>query len=244
MTTAGLLVFVAAAVAWILRSGTGRNGRLLIPVALLLLFSLNCRVQIGIRLVFPLLVLAYLCGAVWLAECWQRGSRWIRVAVCLALAAHAAESALAYPRGLMFANAAWSTFAAPDYLMSDSNYDWGQGLPDLEQEGVEQARTGPIDLVYFGADPAANDVSRFRRLGCYRGPWPAFGACIRTVPVGNRRTAAAKSGLHAVDNLSKRPCEVSGLGTIRRFRYIIAGVIFLPFGTECENSSLGRTLFS
>ncbi len=164
MTTAGLLVFVAAAVAWILRSGTGRNGRLLVPVALLLLFSLNCRVQIGIRLVFPLLVLAYLCGAVWLAECWQRGSRWIRVAVCLALAAHAAESALAYPHGLMFANTAWSTFAAPDYLMSDSNYDWGQGLPDLEQEGVEQARTGPIDLVYFGADPAANDVSCFRRL--------------------------------------------------------------------------------
>ena len=190
MTTGGLVVFLAASAAWFWRCGSGNIGRFLIPAALLLLFSLNCRVQIGVRLVFPLLVLAYICGAVWLAECWESGRRWIRVMVCVALSAHAAESVVAYPRGLMFANAAWSTFAEPGYLMSDSNYDWGQGLPELEQYCSEQSIARPVDLVYFGADPAANNLARFRRLQPAGNEWDSPRAVLqrlagKTIAVGS-----------------------------------------------------------
>ena len=129
---------------------------------ILFLFSLNCRVQIGIRLVFPLFVSAYLLGAIALAGLWNAKNRWNRAVAIFLLVSHGMEGLASFPQGLMFANAPWSRIGSPDWLMSDSNYDWGQGIPVAKKLIGQQAE--PMGLVYYGADPAANNSIWFRRL--------------------------------------------------------------------------------
>jgi len=121
-----------------------------------LLFSLNCRVQTGVRFMLPLVAVATvgLAGALVMAAR-QQGNGWQRrllVAAGAAVPLWAAWSATCvWPNGLCYVNELWGGPAGGYLLVCDSNYDWGQGLPELTAWAEQH---GPVDLLYYGTDYA------------------------------------------------------------------------------------------
>ncbi|MDB5307195.1 MAG: hypothetical protein JWO38_1397 [Gemmataceae bacterium] len=131
-------------------------------VALVLLaFSLNCRVQIGIRFVFTLMAVTYVAVAVAVARGWQAqeaGSvewrvvpRWL---VGGLLAATGATAVWVWPHGLSYFNQLWGGPEVGYTRLHDSNYDWGQGLPDLKAWHAAHGQDRPLAVWYYGTDPA------------------------------------------------------------------------------------------
>jgi hypothetical protein len=122
---------------------------------LLLLTSLNARVQTGVRFMLPLLALAAVALSAGVARAVAAASphhrRGLAAVAALAVAWVGAESARAWPHGLCYVNDLWGGTEAGYRLVSDSNYDWGQGLPELAEWQREHG--GPLDVWYFGADP-------------------------------------------------------------------------------------------
>jgi hypothetical protein len=126
----------------------------------LLAYSVTCRVQIGIRFMFPLMALASAgVGAALAVALRETGSRWKRAVTVVLLAAGIAGNGCAalaaWPDGIRYTNAFWGGTRDGYKLLSDSNYDWGQGLFELldwrAKHGIEK-----IDIWYFQLDPRAN----------------------------------------------------------------------------------------
>ena len=120
----------------------------------LFLFSFNCRVQIGIRLILPLLCLLIVSLAIGLARVrpvsWPR---WARVTAAAAAVLAAALPALTvWPHGLSYVNRLWGGPETGYRYVSDSNYDWGQGLCELARWQAEHSDR-PLCVWYFGTDP-------------------------------------------------------------------------------------------
>ncbi|MCE9530259.1 MAG: glycosyltransferase family 39 protein [Planctomycetes bacterium] len=125
-------------------------------VAILFLFSVNCRVQIGIRLILPFLTFLMVALAVALVQMLpERMPAWVRPAsfasVCLALVM---PMLIVWPHGLCYFNPLWGGPEEGYRYLSDSNYDWGQGLDDLAKWGEQNAHPD-MKIWYFGADPRA-----------------------------------------------------------------------------------------
>ncbi len=133
--------------------------RLLIPTAgvalILLAFTPNCRVQIGIRFVFVLMALAYITVGAAIARGWSEpGARVVpRWLVGALLAALVGTAAWVWPHGLSYFNQAWGGTPAGSTLLHDSNYDWGQGLPELRAWNTEHNNNEPLAIWYYGTDP-------------------------------------------------------------------------------------------
>src|SRR5262249_44213898 len=111
------------------------NWPLLCALALLV-FSLTCRVQIGVRFMFPLIALAVVgLSAVLARTLEEMTSRWGKRAVAgitLKCLAWTAGSALVvWPHGLCYVNPLWGGTEDGYHLVSEANYDWGQGLKEL-----------------------------------------------------------------------------------------------------------------
>jgi hypothetical protein len=176
----------------------------------LLVFSLTCRVQIGIRLVLPLIALAVVGLAAAAARSIQDGGgriedgessrpfpspvlpfacrhplssilyplRLVRQPLLLALFVSAGivwtmiQAGMVWPEGLCYTNELWGGTANGYLLLSDSNYDWGQGLKELAR-WQEAHADAPVDVWYFGTDPALHTLParevRFQTLGI-KGP--------------------------------------------------------------------------
>jgi hypothetical protein len=125
----------------------------------LLLFSLTFRVQIGIRLVLPLVGLAAvgLAGAL-VTACrdasvppWRR--RLLTGGAVGGVAWVMAAAVAVWPQGLCYTNELWGGTGRGYLRLSDSNYDWGQGLKELarweRRQGLDR-----LDVWYYGSDPA------------------------------------------------------------------------------------------
>jgi hypothetical protein len=142
-----------------------RPKSLLNPVTLaallLLAFSLNCRVQIGVRLVFPLMVMILLVVAVGLGRTTARWSEKGCFALLGVVVAACAYPAIAvWPDGLRFSNELWGGPESTYKHLADSNHDWGQGVKDLDcwTDANNQPKAG---VWYFGSDPVIlNDLER------------------------------------------------------------------------------------
>jgi hypothetical protein len=122
----------------------------------LLVYSLNCRVQIGIRLMLPWIAVGIvgLCAAAGRAgatSVWKRA--FLVPLCCLGLIWNVATAWSQWPHGLCYVNELWGGTANGYRIISDSNYDWGQGVPDLAQWLASRGNP-PLDLFYFGADPS------------------------------------------------------------------------------------------
>ncbi len=128
-----------------------------ISAAFLLLFSLNSHVQIGVRMMFPLVALAIVGTSAAIAKL-IAGSRvpLQRVLIASAITASIGWTAIAslriWPDGLTYINTFWGGPTNGYMLISDSNYDWGQGMKELKQWVLDHGG-GPIDIWYFGTDP-------------------------------------------------------------------------------------------
>jgi hypothetical protein len=150
------------------------RGRALLNAAmlaalLLLLFSLNCRVQIGVRLMLPLVALAVVgtASGVMVAMRDLRG-RWqveiLALATFMAMGSSVGSTLNVWPHGLCYVNSAWGSWKDGYQLVSDSNFDWGQGLVELG-EWQQQHDVDNLDVWYFGDDPRVNQLPlRLRML--------------------------------------------------------------------------------
>lgn len=116
--------------------------------AVLLLFSLNTRVQIGVRLVFPLVVFLLVA----LAAASQKG--WLtRVLAWAAVGWTAWVSAGVWPDGVRHVNRLRGDPADGWQFVSDSNFDWGQGLPELRDWWAANGQPD-LHVWYYGIDPS------------------------------------------------------------------------------------------
>jgi hypothetical protein len=123
----------------------------LLAALLLLIFSLNCRVQIGVRMQLPLIALACIGLSAALATIPLRSFAGIWSA---ALSLWIAVAAVGHwPRHLSYINELWGGPEQGECLLSDSNFDWGQGLPDLAA-WAETKGLSDLPVWYFGTDPA------------------------------------------------------------------------------------------
>ncbi len=128
-----------------------------LAVVLLLLYSLTCRVQIGVRLFLPVMALLVIGSAAAAVQgvrhCtsnWGRGL-WRAGAVC-ALGWALLGTLGVWPHALCYANEAAGGPAGNAVNLGDSNHDWGQGLPELLAWQRTHAET-PLSVWYFGRDP-------------------------------------------------------------------------------------------
>ena len=126
----------------------------------LLLFSVTCRVQVGVRLMLPLLALGVVGLAAAAVHAWQGSqSQSKRIFLCAwivgGIFSNSVVATKIWPEALCYTNIAWGGTRNGYRWLSDSNYDWGQGLKELrswqEQRGVDA-----VDVWYFGRDPAVH----------------------------------------------------------------------------------------
>lgn len=132
----------------------------LIACGFLLAFSINCRVQIGLRLIFPLVVMLMVMVGISLHDWWKSsGARWGAPALATLLLFGGAGITMArqFPDGIRYINDFWAREGVPQSLVSDSNYDWGQGLLELKDlANADTFQNRPIWVAYWGADPRVN----------------------------------------------------------------------------------------
>lgn len=122
-------------------------------VALLLLATLlTAKLQIGVRLAFPVVAIGYVALAVAVARGYPRCGPRLAAPAVLALAA---ISLWVWPHGLGYINQAHGGPKEAYRLVTDSNVDWGHGLPDLKEWHAANGAP-PICVWYFGTDPAVN----------------------------------------------------------------------------------------
>jgi len=115
-----------------------------------LVFSLTFRVQIGLRLILPVVTLAIIGVAAAVA---QVKNRQAAIAAFACLMIWSAGASLAdWPNALCYTNELWGGTRAGYLHVSDGNYDWGQGLNELSAWQQRHAKA-PVAIWYFGADP-------------------------------------------------------------------------------------------
>jgi len=155
------------------------NWALLCALALLA-FSVTCRVQIGVRFMFPLLCLAVIGTVAALTRCLDGAAsawRWRLLAggAAACLAWNVTQALTVWPEGLCYVNPLWGGTREGYRLTSDSNYDWGQGITEL----AAWLRSHPqpdLDVYYFGTDPAYFEL-------------PARPVALNGLPVASRDEA-------------------------------------------------------
>jgi hypothetical protein len=143
----------------LIRPRTLTNG-ICIAAFALFLFSFQCRVQIGVRLMLPLVGIA----VPGLAAAWTVAWRDLRPglgrvalgsAMALGLTCSAAEAVAVWPHGLCYVNELYGGTENGYLLISDANYDWGQGIKELARWQQKHAAS-PLDVWYYGGDPAVD----------------------------------------------------------------------------------------
>ncbi|HEX3149866.1 MAG TPA: hypothetical protein VHR66_17450 [Gemmataceae bacterium] len=147
----------------------GRPRSLATPIGLaallFLLFSLNCRVQIGIRLVFPLVAIVLVALASGLGRAIEGLSESKKGVFLVVFAAVFAFPAIrTWPDGIRYVNVLWGGPDEAYPLLADANYDWGQGLKDLDQWTAEH-ELPTAKVWYYGMDPViGKDPNRLLAL--------------------------------------------------------------------------------
>ncbi len=148
--------------------------------AAILLLSPTFRVQIGIRFLLVAIALLLIALAIALgvaamgaaaAEVPKRRRRLLGLAGCASLAGMLAATAWHWPHLLSYFNWAWGGPQARDDLLHESNYDWGQGLPEL-REWCKQHGVTDLPVWYYGKDP---QVHRPPLRMAYLSHWPHDG---------------------------------------------------------------------
>jgi hypothetical protein len=128
-----------------------------VAAGVLFAYSLKCNVQIGVRLMLPLVALAVVGLAAALARAWQASQasqrQMLRIAAVLGIAWSTFASIQVWPNGLCYTNELWGGTETGYLCLSDSNYDWGQGLRELEEWREHQGSDTRLAVWYFGTDP-------------------------------------------------------------------------------------------
>lgn len=133
-----------------------------LSAAFLLAFSLACRVQIGVRFMLPLVALAVAgLSAALVIVCRELQPGWRRSligagtvgAVCWTTA----SACSVWPHALCYVNELWGGTAQGYRIVSEGNYDWGQGLKELARWRTEHDLP-ELDVWYYGSDPTVKQM--------------------------------------------------------------------------------------
>jgi hypothetical protein len=153
---ASVPVLLIPAILAVLRPRALANWAIL-GATVLLAFSPVFRVQIGIRMILPLLALAIVGLSAAMVYAWRESApgwkrRLIASAAVGTLVWTIGSAAAVWPNGLAYVNEFWGGTARGYRYVSDSNYDWGQGLKELARWQQEQGLPS-LQVWYFGTDP-------------------------------------------------------------------------------------------
>lgn len=123
----------------------------------LLVFTLTCRVQIGVRLVLPVVaILVVGVSAALVVSTGELRARWSRQLVAGLMVAGVMWMSFTavriWPDGLTYVNQAWAGTNEDYKMVSDANFDWGQGIGDL-QEWESEHPDVKLGYWYYGTDP-------------------------------------------------------------------------------------------
>ena len=157
----GFLVALALLVAYsVMRRPSWR--RLVWPLSLAVLFlwigMFVGRLGIGIRYVFPVLPAFAVCAGA-LASVRRGDAAWWRKAALAAALLQAVEMGAHAPWHLSFYNALAGGPARGQWIVNDSNVDWGQGLIALREEMAKRG-IQRVHLAYHGtAEPGVYGIS-------------------------------------------------------------------------------------
>ena len=124
-----------------------------------LLLSVTYHVQIGVRFLFPAICMGIVglsvavCASAETKNLPRIRERIPFMVACVGLVWTTFAAVRWWPNGLAYTNGLWGDSRKGYLLVSDSNYDWGQGLLELRQ--WQQAHPDKsLTLWYFGYDPA------------------------------------------------------------------------------------------
>jgi hypothetical protein len=161
----GLLTAVALSAIALWRGRCApRSAFLLVPPLVFFAMASYSRVDLGVRVVLPVLPFLYVLAAgLASAGCCRTAGR-VLLAVCLAWCALSAARSDPHPLAY-FNELAGGPRGALGHF-ADSNLDWGQGLPQLKQY-LDAAGAGPVYLSYFGTDSPESYGIRFQPLPTY-----------------------------------------------------------------------------
>jgi hypothetical protein len=139
-----------------------RNWALLLA-ATLVVCSVTFRVQLGIRMVLPIVVFAAIGVAAALVDTMRHTApgwtaRVVGLLAGIAIACNAGNALAMWPDALTYVNRLWGGTADGYRLVSDSNYDWGQGVQELIR-WHQRHDASPLAVWYFGGDPLARRAS-------------------------------------------------------------------------------------
>jgi hypothetical protein len=129
--------------------------------AILLVASLGSQLQLGVRYCLPVIAFASVGVSSALVRASRSRGRGVAVGIACAaagcLAWNAVAAATVWPHGICYVNPLWGGSMRSIVLLSDSNCDWGQGLPDLAAWHRNKGAP-PLDLWYFGTDPRVAEL--------------------------------------------------------------------------------------
>jgi hypothetical protein len=197
-------------------------------VLVLFAFSLNCRVQIGVRFMFTLMTLFDIALATAVARMWMQPDRgrfvpkWFVAAM---LCAMAGVSVWIWPHGISFMNQLWGGVDGGYVHLSDSNYDWGQGLPELKKWNEANNTGQPLAITYFGTDPAIL-FPPFKSVNLYWQLETGSPEELRTL-AGTRYLAVSTSVLHGHE--SRKTGHMTALLRLRSMKPIGRTQTFLIY---------------
>jgi hypothetical protein len=199
----------------------------------LLVFSLTCRVQIGIRLILPLVVVAIVGLAAAVVRALEAipagwGRRLLAGTVTAGIGWAATAAVLVWPHGLCYSNELWGGTALGYRCLSDSNYDWGQGLRELARW---QRRHGvsSLDVWYFGSDPLLSKLP-MRNVPLHH--LPIRRASDLRTWVSGQYLAASTTMLYG--NATNTPEHGDAAAVLRRCRPVDRTTTFLIFDLSKE----------
>lgn len=164
------------------RSATGSiAGAVLVaivaPPLIVMGAAMSSNLNIGYRHILPALPFLYVLVGIVPSVLARVAGRRVAFGVCAgALILLAVETLGARPYYIPFFNTAAGGARGGLHLLSDSNLDWGQGLPALKR-WMQSNQVPRVNLAYFGtADPAAYGVSFVPIAGTYRMAVPGGGS--------------------------------------------------------------------
>jgi hypothetical protein len=167
--------------------------------------ALTAQVQLGVRLVFPVVVAGVVALAV-AAGCTPGG----RIGGLAAVVATAGVAVWSWPNGISYLNSLAGGPQAAHRRLADSNVDWGQGLIELARWHKAHGWP-PLAVWYFGTDPRAY-AAPFRPVALHELPL----TCESDVPARLGPTLLAVGHSVAYQSPDETPAKLIALAWLRR----------------------------
>lgn len=179
---------------------------------ILFLFSMTCRVQIGIRLILPLVVFLMMASVIVIHE-----HKWGKRLFLILFMLNAFFS-INQTDFLRYTNPIIGEKNLHQWL-SDSNNDWGQSLPLLADLAARNKKQ-EFAVWYYGMDPRA-ELRPFRKAALHYLPDDATEAQFEAI-AGQGQIAVSSSILY--DNPQRSAAGVKAIAWLRSKRLLIAQV--------------------